>query len=130
MSGLSGVGKSSLINKIDSNLNLKTANISDAHNSGKHTTTFAEMHELEFGGYIIDTPGVRSFGFVNLNKDEASHYFPEIFKSSHNCKFNNCTHQHEPHCAVIKDVQKGYISEIRYYSYISLMQEEKEEKYR
>ena len=124
LSGISGVGKSSLINKIDKNLDLKTGDISEAHDSGRHTTTFAQMHSLEFGGYIIDTPGVRSFGLVDMKKEEISHYFPEIFSFSSGCKFNNCTHVSEPSCAVRVAVENGEISEYRYNSYLSLMSEE------
>lgn len=123
LSGLSGVGKSSLINKIEPGLELKTALISNAHDSGKHTTTFAEMFALENGGYIIDTPGIRSFGTVDMKKEEISHFFPEIFAKSSACRFYNCTHIHEPGCAVAEAVEKGEISESRYASYLSMMEE-------
>lgn len=129
LSGISGVGKSSLINHIEPGLNLKTATISDAHDSGKHTTTFAEMFPLEQGGYIIDTPGLRSFGLIDLKKEEISHFFPEIFRKSADCRFYNCTHIHEPGCAVIEAVRNGHISESRYWSYLGMM-EENEGKYR
>ena len=129
--GNSGVGKSSLINHIDPNLNLKTNIISEAaHQSGKHTTTFSEMFELKMGGYIIDTPGIRSFGMIDMKNDDVSHYFPEIFKTSDLCKFNNCTHTHEPGCAVKEAVEKNEISLSRYESYLSILGEDEGEKYR
>lgn len=130
LSGLSGVGKSSLINKIEPTLNLKTAAISDAHKSGKHTTTFAEMFSLREGGFIVDTPGVRSFGTIDMSKSELSHFFPEIFTYSKACRFNNCTHTHEPGCAVREAVEEDEISESRYCSYLSMYEEEDENKYR
>jgi len=121
ISGNSGVGKSSLINLVDPGLNLKTSEISDYHKSGKHTTTFAEMFELAIGGYIIDTPGIRGFGLHDFQKNELFHYFPEIFKASKSCKFYNCTHVHEPGCAVKKEVEEGNISQIRYENYLSIL---------
>ncbi len=123
LSGLSGVGKSSLINRIEPALALKTAAISDAHDAGKHTTTFAEMFPLQEGGYIIDTPGLRSFGVIDMKKEELSHFFPEIFSKSSECRFYNCTHTHEPGCAVVAAVEKDEISESRYMSYLSMMEE-------
>jgi ribosome biogenesis GTPase len=128
--GNSGVGKSSLINYIDSNLNLKTDSISNIHKTGKHTTTFSEMFPLEMGGYIIDTPGIRSFGMIDMKNDDVSHYFPEIFELSENCRFNNCSHTHEPGCAVIVAVEEGNISLSRYENYLSIMNEDEDEKYR
>lgn len=129
--GNSGVGKSSLINFIDENLNLKTNIISEAaHKSGKHTTTFSEMFALQIGGYIIDTPGIRSFGMIDMKNDDVSHYFPEIFKESNNCRFNNCTHYHEPGCAVQKAVEDGEISLSRFENYLSILGEDEDEKYR
>ena len=122
-SGLSGVGKSSLINKIEPGVQLKTAVISDAHDSGKHTTTFAEMVELSEGGSLIDTPGIRSFGMIDMKKEEISHYFREIFEVSEGCRFNNCTHTHEPGCAVLESVEADEISESRYASYLSMLEE-------
>lgn len=128
--GHSGVGKSTLINKIDPSLDLKTGAISDIHKQGKHTTTFAEMFDLEGGGSIIDTPGIRGYGLINMEKEELYHFFPEIFKESHNCKFHNCTHVHEPKCAVKEAVEEGIISSSRYESYLSMMNEDENEKYR
>lgn len=121
ISGNSGVGKSSLINLIDPNLNLKTSEISVSHKSGKHTTTFAEMFELSIGGYIIDTPGIRGFGLYDIKKEELFHYFPEIFKVSGDCKYHNCTHMHEPGCAVMEAVSTGDISELRYNNYLNIL---------
>ena len=119
VAGNSGVGKSSLVNAIDPLLNLKTGEISESHLQGKHTTTFAEMHTLSIGGYIIDSPGIRGFGLIDLKKEELCHYFPEIFHISDNCKFYNCTHIHEPGCAVIEAVENG---EINYRSLPKLLQ--------
>ena len=108
--GQSGVGKSTLLNKLQPGLELKIGDISDAHQQGKHTTTFAEMHELDFGAKIIDTPGIRSFGLVEVEREEElSHFFPEIFKVGQNCKFHNCTHIHEPGCAVKDAVENNEI---------------------
>ena len=129
LSGMSGVGKSTLINRVEPSLQLKVGAISDSHDTGKHTTTFAEMFSLGENSYIIDTPGLRSFGIIDIAKEEISHFFPELFKVSDNCRFYNCTHTHEPGCAVIEAVQKGDISESRYWSYLSMM-EENGEKYR
>lgn len=123
LSGLSGVGKSTLINRIEPGLHLKTAAISDAHDAGKHTTTFAEMFPLHGGGCIIDTPGVRSFGTVDMKREEISHFFPEIFARSADCRFSNCTHTHEPGCAVRAAVESGDVSESRYASYLSMLEE-------
>ncbi len=128
-SGLSGVGKSSLVNRVEPGLDLKVAEISESHDTGKHTTTFAEMFPLSFGGYIVDTPGIRAFGLIHMEKNEISHYFPEIFKRATGCKYYNCTHIHEPGCAVLEAVENGEISESRYYSYVSMF-EEGEDKYR
>lgn len=128
LSGMSGVGKSTLINRVEPELHLKVCPISDSHDTGKHTTTFAEMFPLIDGGFIIDTPGLRSFGVIDMKKEEISHFFPEIFRISEDCRFYNCTHTHEPGCAVIEAVQNGQISESRYWSYLSMM--ENDEKYR
>lgn len=126
--GHSGVGKSTLINTIEPNLNLKTREISDYHQTGKHTTTFSEMFELNFGGFIIDTPGIKGFGVLDMKKEEISHYFPEMFKLLENCQYYNCTHTHEPACEVKKYVHEGKIAESRYYSYLGLLNSD--EKYR
>ena len=126
--GHSGVGKSTLINTIEPNLNLKTREISDYHQTGKHTTTFSEMFELNFGGFIIDTPGIKGFGVLDMEKEEISHYFPEMFKLLENCQYYNCTHTHEPACEVKKYVHEGKIAESRYYSYLGLLNSD--EKYR
>lgn len=127
-SGHSGVGKSTIINCLQPGINLKTGIISEAHFSGKHTTTYSEMHELDFGGYIIDTPGIKGFGVLEMEKEEISHYFPEMFRLLNECQYYNCTHTHEPNCAVKKSVEKGLIAESRYFSYLGLL--EGEEKYR
>lgn len=128
--GNSGVGKSSLINAIEPSLNMRTGEISEYHLKGTHTTTFYEMVELPNGGFIIDTPGLKSFGLIDdIGKEEISHFFPEIFKCSVNCKFNMCTHTDEPGCAVKKAVEDGLISESRYSSYLSMFYDE-DSKYR
>jgi len=129
ISGNSGVGKSTLINRIEPNLNLKTEQISSYHLMGKHTTTFSEMFELSFGGFIIDTPGIKGFGLVDIDNEELYHYFPEIFAISKDCRFYNCTHIHEPGCAVIQAVDNGSISPSRYLSYLSIHDDDNE-KYR
>ena len=121
-SGHSGVGKSSLINTIQPGLKIKTSDVSLSHNKGQHTTTFAEMHALEFGGYIIDTPGIKGFGLVDIEKEELGHLFPEMFKISEKCKFNNCQHISEPDCAIVKAVKDGLISSSRYDNYLSIHQ--------
>lgn len=127
-SGHSGVGKSSLINRIEPTLNLKTKEISEYHLSGQHTTTFSEMYELSFGGYIIDTPGIKGFGMLDMEKPEIGHYFPEIFARLEKCQYYNCTHTHEPGCEVKRAVVENEIAESRYYSYLGLL--ESDEKYR
>ena len=119
-SGNSGVGKSSLINLIDQSLNIKTSDISDSHNQGKHTTTFAEMHELKFGGHIIDTPGIKGLGIIDIEKEEIHHYFPEMRKRMNECKFNNCVHVNEPACAIKEAVEQGEIADFRYENYLNL----------
>ncbi len=129
VSGNSGVGKTTLINKLDPSHKLPTAEISDYHQTGKHTTTFAEMHKLYFGGYIIDTPGIKGFGLVHMDKAEIYHFFPDIFLHSKKCKYYNCMHIDEPGCSVIIAVKEGQISNIRYNSYINIYLEE-ENKYR
>jgi len=129
-SGHSGVGKSTIINRLVPDAQQKTQEISEYHNKGIHTTTFSEMIELPEGGYIIDTPGIKGFGAFDMDGAEISHYFPEIFRFSHDCKFNNCSHRHEPGCAVLEAVQSHYISESRYRSYLSMLSDESEGKYR
>jgi ribosome biogenesis GTPase len=124
VNGNSGVGKSSLINAIDSDLNLKIGKISDFHQTGMHTTSYSEMFELKFGGYIIDTPGIKAFGLIDFSKEELYHYFPEIFKIAENCKFYNCTHIHEPGCEVIKAMDEGRISLTRYTSYFNMFSDD------
>jgi ribosome biogenesis GTPase / thiamine phosphate phosphatase len=121
VSGHSGVGKSTLVNAMDSGLDLKTAEISDAHFKGKHTTTFAEMHPLNYGGYIIDTPGIKELGLVDMEKEEIGDYFPEMRALKSQCKFNNCLHLNEPKCAVIQAVENGEIAASRYNSYLGIM---------
>lgn len=130
ISGHSGVGKSTLINSLDPHLDLKTGTISKAHLQGQHTTTFAEMHKLQSGGYIIDTPGIRAFGIVEMDKTVLSHYFPEMRALLGKCKFHNCQHIKEPGCAVKVAVEIGEIFESRYQSYIQLMEEDENEIYR
>ena len=130
MSGNSGVGKSTLINRLIPGVNLKTAEISDAHNQGMHTTTFSEMLQLPSGGYIIDRPGIRGFGTFDIEPEELTSYFKEIFHFSKDCRFNNCTHTHEPGCAVLKALEEHYIAESRYQSYLSMMDDKEEGKYR
>lgn len=129
-SGNSGVGKSTLINTLLPGLNLKTGEISDAHNTGMHTTTFSEMFEFEDNGYIIDTPGIKGFGTFDMKDEEVGHYFKEIFQVSANCKYNNCTHTHEPGCAVLEAVENHQISLSRYTSYLSILEDKDERKYR
>ncbi len=119
--GHSGAGKSALINQIDPSLNLKTGSISNWSGKGTHTTTFSEIFPLSFGGDIIDTPGIKEFGMVDLQKEEISRYFPEMFRFLHDCRFNNCTHEHEPACAVKKALEHGEISEIRYQNYLNIL---------
>lgn len=128
-SGHSGVGKSTLINAIEPSLNLKTAEISRQHKQGQHTTTFAEMFELSFGGFIIDTPGIKGFGVVDFKPEEITDYFPEFFKLKSKCKFNNCLHINEPICAIKDAVENGEIAHSRYNSYVQMVEGD-EEHYR
>lgn len=130
LSGNSGVGKSSIINLVLPGLNLRTGNVSESHHTGMHTTTFSEMFELPFGGAVIDTPGVKGFGTIDFDKAEVAHYFKEIFKISADCKYNDCTHTHEPGCAVLDAVENHYISESRYSSYLSILEDSADDKYR
>lgn len=132
LSGNSGVGKSSLINLLLPELDLKakTAEISSAHLKGMHTTTFSEMYPLPDGGYIVDTPGIKGFGTFDMEVEEISHYFPEIFHTSAGCKYGNCTHRNEPGCAVRDAVEQHYISQSRYASYLSMLDDKDEKKYR
>ncbi len=130
LSGHSGVGKSTMVNTIDNNLNLKTNKISLYHGKGQHTTTFAEMFELSFGGYVIDTPGIKGFGLVDLKKEEIAHFFPEMRKLMNKCKFNNCSHINEPGCAVKEALKDNLISNTRYKSYLQIYNEDTAQNYR
>ena len=130
LSGNSGVGKSTLINRLLPGTNLRTAEISDAHNTGMHTTTFSEMLPLPNGGYIIDTPGIKGFGTFDMEPEELTGYFKEIFHFSSQCRFSNCTHTHEPGCAVREAVENHYIAQSRYQSYLSMLTDKDESKYR
>ena len=130
LSGNSGVGKSTFINHILPGANLRTSEISDAHNTGMHTTTFSEMLELPEGGYLIDTPGIKGFGTFDMEPEELTSYFKDIFHFSKECRFNNCTHTHEPGCAVLKAVEEHYIAASRYQSYLSMLEDKDENKYR
>lgn len=143
-SGNSGVGKSTLINCLVPGVNLRTSDISDAHNTGMHTTTFSEMiplhtekelHEISEAtpmerAYIIDTPGIKGFGTFDMEKEELTSYFREIFQFSKDCRFSNCTHTHEPGCAVLKALEEHYIAQSRYNSYLSMLEDKEENKYR
>ncbi|MCI6489033.1 MAG: ribosome small subunit-dependent GTPase A [Prevotella sp.] len=130
LSGNSGVGKSTLLNLLIPGAGARVADISDAHDTGMHTTTFSEMMPLPGGGWIIDTPGIKGFGSFDMEPEEIGSYFKEIFKFSKECRFNNCTHTHEPGCAVRKAVEDHYIAESRYRSYLSMLQDKDENKYR
>lgn len=130
IAGHSGTGKSTLLNALDDTLDIKTAQLSITHLQGQHTTTFAEMHKLKTGGYIIDTPGVKAFGVVELDKKVMSHYFPEMRELLNECKFHNCQHINEPNCAVKAAVNSGLIAETRYTTYKDLMTEDQNETYR
>lgn len=129
-SGNSGVGKSTIINALLPDLDLRTGSISDMHDTGMHTTTFSEMFPLPEGGWIIDTPGIKGFGTIDFDKHEIAHFFPEIFKISADCKYGNCTHTHEPGCAVLKALDDHYISQSRYASYLSILDDTNPNKYR
>ena len=138
LSGNSGVGKSTLINRLVPGANLRTAEISDAHNAGQHTTTFSEMiplspnthHPSPAEGWLIDTPGIKGFGTFDMEPEELTSYFKEIFRFSQDCRFSNCTHTHEPGCAVLKALEDHYISQSRYQSYLSMLEDKDQGKYR
>lgn len=130
LSGNSGVGKSTLINRLVPGVNLRTAEISDAHNTGQHTTTFSEMIAIPDGGWLIDTPGIKGFGTFDMEPEELTSYFPEIFRFSKDCRFSNCTHTHEPGCAVLQAIEDHYIAQSRYQSYLSMMEDKDGSKYR
>lgn len=129
LAGNSGVGKTTLLNVLDPSLNLKTEEVSDYHKQGKHITTFPEMHRMPFGGFVIDSPGIRGFGVVDIEKNEIYHFFPEIFRVSKDCRFYNCLHLDEPGCAVRASVEIGNIDPLRYRSYVNIL-EDKNSKYR
>ncbi|MCM1020675.1 MAG: ribosome small subunit-dependent GTPase A [Muribaculum sp.] len=129
-SGHSGVGKSSLINCLLPQAEARTARISDVHDTGMHTTTFSEAYQLPEGGWIIDTPGIKGFGTIEMNRDEVSHYFPEIFELSQHCRYGNCTHTHEPGCAVLEALADHRIAQSRYNSYLSILDDTHPDKYR
>lgn len=120
-SGHSGVGKSALINALDPNLNLRIGDLSDYHSKGKHTTTFAQMHQLSFGGWIVDTPGIKEFGLYELEKETLAQRFPEMRKRMAQCRFTNCTHRHEPGCAVKEALENGQIAAFRYTNYLNML---------
>ncbi len=130
LSGHSGVGKSTLINAILPDATAKTGEISSVHKKGMHTTTFSEMFELPQNGYLIDTPGIKGFGTFDMEEEEIGHYFPEIFRTSADCKYGNCTHRNEPGCAVREAVENHFISESRYNSYLNMLEDKEEGKYR
>ena len=130
LSGNSGVGKSTLINKLVPGVNLRTADISDAHQTGTHTTTFSEMIPLADHSWLIDTPGIKGFGTFDMEREELTSYFKEIFEFSKQCRFSDCTHTHEPGCAVLKAVEDHYIAQSRYQSYLSMLDDKDENKYR
>ena len=131
LSGNSGVGKSTIINAIIPGLELRTGSVSAMHDTGMHTTTFSEMFPLPDGsGFIIDTPGVKGFGTIDFDAAEVSHYFPEIFRESEGCRYNNCTHTHEPGCAVLDALRENRIAQSRYNSYLSILEDTKPDKYR
>lgn len=131
LSGNSGVGKSTLLNLLIPGTEARVADISEAHDTGMHTTTFSEMVSLpDNNGYVVDTPGIKGFGTFNMEPEEITSYFPEIFKFSQDCRFANCTHTHEPGCAVIEAVRNHYIAESRYESYLGMLKDKDESKYR
>lgn len=130
LAGNSGVGKSSLINALIPGLNLRTHRISDLHHTGTHTTTFSQMHPLPEGGELIDIPGVKGFGTIDFQRNEVSHYFPEIFRLSEQCRYSDCTHTHEPGCAVRKALEESRIAQSRYASFLSILEDSSDDKYR
>ena len=130
LSGNSGVGKSTLLNSLIPGLNVRTEEVSDAHDTGQHTTTFSEMFDLPTGGQVIDTPGIKGFGTFDFERTEISHYFREIFQIGQQCRFQDCTHTHEPHCAVRQAVEEGRIAPSRFASYLSMLDDKDEDRYR
>ena len=130
LSGNSGVGKSTIINRILPDAHVKTGAVSASHHKGMHTTTFSEMYPLPQGGYIIDTPGIKGFGTIDFDPKEVAHFFPELFRIAQQCKFGDCTHRHEPGCAVLKALENHEISESRYASYLSIIDDSSDGKYR
>ncbi len=130
VSGNSGVGKTTLLNALIPGLDARTQEISATHDTGQHTTTFSEMLPLPFGGQVIDTPGIKGFGTFDFRREEVSHYFREIFQTSEGCRFGNCTHTHEPHCAVLQAVKEGRIALSRYTSYLNMLEDEDADRYR
>lgn len=130
LSGNSGVGKSSLINDLIPGLELRTAEISATHDTGMHTTTFSEMFQLPGGGYLIDTPGIKGFGTIDFDRNEVAHFFPEIFRCSADCRYGDCTHTHEPGCAVREALERNLIAQSRYTSYLSILEDSEPDKYR
>jgi len=130
LSGNSGVGKSSIINRLLPDMNLRTAAISDIHDTGMHTTTFSEAFPMPEGGWIIDTPGIKGFGTIDFDKHEIAHFFPEIFKVSSGCRYGDCTHTHEPGCAVLEALENQQIARSRYASYLSILDDINPDKYR
>ncbi|MBQ6080411.1 MAG: ribosome small subunit-dependent GTPase A [Muribaculaceae bacterium] len=130
LSGNSGVGKSSIINLLVPDAHVRVGDVSQTHHKGMHTTTFSELLDLPNGGAIIDTPGVKAFGTIDFERAQVAHYFPEIFRISDDCRFNNCTHTHEPGCAVLSAVERGEIAPSRFSSYLSILDEDPNNKYR
>ena len=128
LSGNSGVGKSTLVQRIDPSLDIRTGDISESHHKGRHTTTFSTMYPLTEGGALIDTPGIKGFGLIDIEEEELWHYFPEMMHYGRECRFYNCTHTHEPGCAVVAALEAGEISELRYESYLKMMDDD--DKYR
>ncbi len=130
LAGNSGVGKSTLLNALVPGLEARTEVISESHDTGQHTTTFSEMHTLPNGGRVIDTPGIKGFGTFDIERTEVSHYFREIFKIGQECRFQDCTHTHEPHCAVLQAVEEGRIAQSRFTSYLSMLDDKDADRYR